>query len=98
MLFDVNDANCTETVPLVRTPNSGLSETDASIEVTVTKKPCALVSCPDGEIQDLYTCGCKVLDPHEGILIDYSVEGTLNQARLDNDEFFTIREWATVPG
>lgn len=52
------------------------------------------MECPYGEIQDLYWCGCQSLQQSYGLLVDFGVNGTIPQARIDGDAYFTVREWA----
>jgi len=82
-LFEVIDLNCTESIPVVSSELATEAGVTHNIEVFVTKKPCALETCPVGEIQDLYTCGCKAMQPVLGELIDSSATGFNMIARLD---------------
>jgi len=68
------------------------------IAIEVTKKPCAIETCPIGQIQDLYMCGCNDLQPAIGELFDFSVANTLFTARKDVGGQFTLREWAPEAG
>lgn len=61
--------------------------------MNVTKKPCVLETCPTGEIQDLYTCGCVSLAESQGEVFNINTTEATH-VRLDVGEYFTIREFA----
>lgn len=93
-LFHVNDSDCQEVIPLVHTEHSATPGMVEDLVISVTKKPCDLMDCPAGEIQDLYTCGCVSMPPVFGNLTDISYVNTTEQYFMSNGSEFTLIDWA----
>jgi hypothetical protein len=77
VLFEVIDLNCTETIPVKRSEHTDAPGDIVDLQIEVTKKPCELVTCPDGEIQDLYMCGCNPMRPILGELVETTLATTI---------------------
>lgn len=62
--------------------------------ISVTKKPCDLVVCETGEIQDLTSCSCNAIEASIGELIEFATS-TDSSVRLDFGDQFTFRDYST---
>jgi len=93
-LDDFGDSlTCNENISLVRSDNSANPGEVVEFAIDIVKKICDIITCPTGEVQDAYFCGCITEPAVEGTLIDL---GDLTAERVARfaapGEFFTIRE------
>ena len=64
---------------------SSISTTDTqTVMITVTEMPCEFTTCPEGEIQDLFSCSCVAMYPVFGDLLDVFADDFNGYYRIDN--------------